>query len=95
MSQEKGKYIWVKFDEITIEAVQNGASGNPGETIFTSIVFTRVEDTTAPATPTGGTFNKPIPKDINSEGKPIWSDGIPTGNGALWSSRASFESTKH
>jgi hypothetical protein len=93
MPQKEGEDNWVKFDEITIEAVQNGASGNPGETIFTSVVFTRVEGATVPATPKGGTFNSPIPTD--PEGKAIWSDGIPTGNGALWSSRASFESTKH
>ena len=51
-----------------------------GNASFTSVVFKR--SATQPATPTGGSFDTPVP-----EG---WSDGVPPGDDTLWMSMRTF-----
>lgn len=55
-----------------------------GISIFTSIVFTRSNET--PAKPEGGNYDNPVP-DGN-----VWSDAIPAGEAVLWSSKRVFAS---
>lgn len=55
-----------------------------GISIFTSIVFTRSNET--PEKPEGGNYDNPVP-DGNT-----WSDGIPSGEAVLWSSKRVFAS---
>lgn len=68
----------VASQEIII--TRDGADGSGAA--FTSIVFTRSE--TKPATPTGGTYENPIP---TSGG---WTDAPDGGTDPLWMSRARF-----
>lgn len=52
---------------------------------FKSIVFKRFTPTiqqSSPATPSGGTYDNPVPSG--------WSDGIPGGNGPIWASTCTF-----
>ena len=58
--------------------------GEKGETKFMSTVFKRSQS--KPAAPTTGNFDNPVP---TSEG---WYDGIPEGNGLLWTSHRMFSS---
>lgn len=55
-----------------------GEKGDAGD--FTSIVFKRAS--TAPATPSGGTYEHPVPTG--------WHDGIPDGTDLLWASTSIF-----
>ena len=59
--------------------------GSPGQGVYKSIVFKRSSDN-SPITskPTGGTFSNPIPSG--------WSDGIPSGVGAVYQSSRLFTS---
>lgn len=54
-----------------------------GQSVYTSTVFKRSTGG-APSTPTGGSFDNPIPSG--------WSDGIPGGNGDLYTSHRTFTS---
>lgn len=56
----------------------NGYSNLP----FISTVFTR--SASAPTTPTGGTFDNPLPTSSD------WSDGVPAGTAKLWMSHRKF-----
>ena len=56
----------------------NGYSNLP----FISTVFTR--SASAPSTPTGGTFDNPLPTSSD------WSDGVPAGTAKLWMSHRKF-----
>ena len=56
----------------------NGYSNLP----FISTVFTR--SASAPSTPTGGTFDNPLPTSSD------WSDGVPSGTAKLWMSHRKF-----
>lgn len=74
-----------KGDEYSIEVqviVAESTTTSEGRGVFVSTVFIRSEE--QPTTPSGGTYNKPIP----SSGQ--WSDGIPTGSGPLWASHRKF-----
>ena len=57
---------------------------------FLSTVFARTA--TQPTTPTGGSYNSPIPTDIDTYGNLIWSDGIPAEieGTSLWMSQRLF-----
>ena len=63
-----------------------GVAGEPGKdgvspnASFKSTVFCRTNNN--PATPTGGSFNNPVPTG--------WSDGIPAGEAKLWASTRIF-----
>lgn len=82
---EPGQYLYIKtvrtwnngkttYSYSWTRSGLNGYSNLP----FRSSVFMRINS--APNTPVGGSFNSPIP---TTEG---WSDGIPSGSGALWMS---------
>ena len=62
-----------------------GEKGDAGQSIFISTVFKRSPDN-SPITlkPTGGSFTSPVPSG--------WSDGIPSGVGALYQSTRKFTS---
>jgi hypothetical protein len=88
-----GQYQWVSqgyLNEITNELEEgytwstpskfSGENGTSGDSSFKSIVFLR--SNTAPTTPTGGSYNSPVPIG--------WSDGIPNGDAVLWSSTRIF-----
>ena len=72
-SNNPADYIWTKYI---------GDQGIPGESVLSSIVFKR--SASAPATPTGGTFENPIPSG--------WSDGIPeeSNGNPVWMSTRVF-----
>lgn len=55
-----------------------------GQSTFKSTAFIRTN--TAPATPTGGSYESPIPTTVG------WSDGVPEGTSKLWSSTRIFTS---
>ena len=57
-----------------------------GEEFYESVIFTR--STEAPPTPSGGTFENPLPSNT------IWSDGIPDGTEQLWMTYKVFYSYK-
>lgn len=69
---------------------QNGLDGTTPTTHYKSIVFTRTN--TTPSTPTGGSYESPIPEDVDGGGDLIWSDGIPDGQEKVWSSSNVFHS---
>lgn len=54
---------------------------------FKSTVFARTN--TAPATPTGGSYESPIPE---YSGTQVWFDGIPSGTAQIWASSCTFYS---
>lgn len=54
-------------------------------TSFKSFVFKRASS--QPNAPTGGSYSSPIPNPVNG-----WSDGIPSGNDAVWMSSRTFAS---
>lgn len=65
-----------------------GEQGIPGvRGNFVSRVFCRKN--TKPSRPTGGNYGSPYPED-NVGGVPIWFDGIPSGEGIIWSSTRLF-----
>lgn len=65
-----------------------GEQGIPGvRGNFVSRVFCRKN--TKPSRPTGGSYESPYPED-NVGGVLIWSDGIPSGEGKIWSSTRLF-----
>lgn len=65
-----------------------GEQGIPGvRGDFVSRVFCRKN--TKPSRPTGGSYESPYPED-NVGGVLIWSDGIPSGEGIIWSSTRLF-----
>lgn len=66
--------VWGEYSDPAVFA-QFGKDGG-----FKSRVFLRTNN--APTTPTGGTYNNPIPNG--------WSDGIPSGTAILWSSVCTF-----
>lgn len=51
---------------------------------FKSTVFIRSEG--KPSAPSGGTYEIPLPTS-----SPVWSDGVPNGDGPLWLSTATFD----
>lgn len=61
---------------------QTVSKGTSGQGNYKSIVFKR--STTQPDTPTGGSYDNPVPSG--------WSDGIPSGDYALWMSTRIFTS---
>ena len=61
-----------------------------GVSIFTSTVFIRTNG--IPETPTGGSFEEPLPNNRDAGGKRIWHDGIPDGEEKLWASTRVFAS---
>ena len=61
-----------------------------GDTIFKSTTFRRYNG--IPTKPTGGTFEDPIPDDVDDNGVKLWSDGIPSGEEILWASTRIFSS---
>lgn len=61
---------------------EDGQDGISPNTAYKSTVFIR--SNTAPATPTGGSYAKPVPSG--------WSDGIPTGEAKVWASTRIFSS---
>lgn len=67
--------VWGEYSDPAVFA-QFGKDG-----AFKSRVFVRTN--TKPATPTGGTYDNPIPNG--------WSDGIPAGTAVLWSSVCTFK----
>ena len=75
-SNNPADYVWTKY------IGDQGIPGETGESVFSSIVFKR--SASAPTTPTGGTYFKPIP-----EG---WSDGIPeeSNGNPVWMSTRVF-----
>ena len=64
---------------------EQGVPGVRGD--FVSRVFCRKN--TKPSRPTGGSYESPYPED-NVGGVLIWSDGIPSGEGIIWSSTRLF-----
>ena len=66
---------------------KNGISPN---TAFKSTVFIR--SSIIPSTPTGGSYNNPIPDKLSDNILENWSDGIPTGEEILWASTRIFSS---
>ena len=76
---------------IDIPVIRDGLKGDAGP--FKSTVFTRdttlFKDNTA-YRPSGGTYKNPIPEDKDSNGNPVWHDGIPEGFAPLYSSHATF-----
>jgi len=68
----------------------DGSDGTTPTTHFKSIVFTRTN--TPPSTPNGGSYESPIPEDVDGGGDLIWSDGIPDGQEQVWSSSNTFHS---
>ena len=83
--------IWMAISQIsngvrgpwTVAKIKG--EGSPGQGIYKSIVYKRSSDN-SPITvaPTGGSFLQPVPLD--------WSDGIPTGVGAVYQSSRIFTS---
>lgn len=67
------------IDSETIYVVADGVNGTKGD--FKSTVFKR--QNTQPATPTGGTYDSPVPSG--------WSDGIPAGGQMVWASTRVFK----
>ncbi len=60
-----------------------GDPGDNGQSVFTSFVFVRSDST--PSTPTGGSFDEPVPDG--------WNDGIPTDSeNPIWMSKRIFTS---
>lgn len=57
---------------------------------FDSLAFTRTNST--PNTPSGGSYESPVPEDVDENGKLIWSDGIPSGTEQIWMSKCHFVS---
>lgn len=72
--------VCITWGSVRGQAGPKGESGLRGS--FKSRVFKR--QNTRPDTPTGGTYDSPIP----SEGG--WTDGIPTGKAIIWSSVCTF-----
>ena len=70
----------------TLGIVSNGKDGDIGISKFKSTVFIRSES--EPDTPSGGSWDNPLPDAIDIISK--WSDGIPDGNGPIWSSSRWF-----
>lgn len=62
---------------------ERGNDGKDGVSSFKSTVFIR--SNSMPKTPTGGTYDSPIPTST-----PAWSDGIPEGEYILWASNRVF-----
>ena len=71
--------VWGEYSEPALWA-------NFGDTSFKSTVFLR--SNTTPATPSGGSYESPIPTS-----SPAWSDGIPSGEQILWASTRVFTKT--
>ncbi len=63
-----------------------GEKGNTGQSSFKSTVFCRSNSASGPGTPTGGSYNSPVPTTSG------WSDGIPEGTAILWASTRIFTS---
>lgn len=72
-------------------------NGLPG--VFQSRAFTRTNDDISDITPTGGSYNSPIPSDSTKDGKTyVWYDGIPdetyrgitNGEAIIWSTTCTF-----
>ena len=83
---ENGNW-WIDGVDTGIPAT--GPSGAAGS--FKSIVFKRSIE--VPNTPTGGTYEDPIPHDPETNQR--WNDGIPSGEGMIWASSATFFSDNH
>lgn len=73
--RKKGS-VWGEYSEPALWA-------NFGDTSFKSTVFLR--SNSQPATPSGGSYESPIPTS-----SPAWSDGIPSGEQILWASTRVF-----
>ena len=86
-------HLW---DSETLYKTLDGAAGISvtGQGIFRSTVFTRTFDNISQAQPTGGSYaNRGIPDSTTFGGKTYtWSDGIPTGDGHVWSTTRIFTS---
>lgn len=65
---------------------KDGSNGQDGQSSFTSYVFKRVVGEEIPARPTGGSYSNPIPSTGN------WTDGVTSGQGALYLSSRIFTS---
>ena len=85
--------VWGSWNVIRIK----GETGSPGvapNASFKSIVFVRMNGT--PDTPTGGSYNSPVPTSLagqNAAGQNVyWEDGIPAGGEMLWASSRIFSS---
>ena len=80
----KGSELW---DAETLPKTLDGDNGVsvPGQGVYVSTVYRRSwTDLTSSDRPTGGSYNSPVPSG--------WSDGIPTGEGHIWSSYRIFTS---
>lgn len=64
-----------------------------GVSSFKSTAFIRTNNT--PSTPTGGSYESPLPTDKDADGNLLWSDGIPEGESILWASVCTFHSNGH
>ena len=84
-SKDNGKdEPWVLVDKETVPILADAADA------FKSTVFTRSEN--EPAIPQGGSYDSPIPEDLDEYGWHIWEDGIPSGEAVLWASVRTFTS---
>lgn len=60
-----------------------------GNSAFRSTVFLRSNE--EPSTPSAtGSYESPVPEDVDGNELPLWSDGIPPGDAMLWSSSRVF-----
>lgn len=87
-------YLW-NYEEIIYSEGEPTSSdphiiGHYGVAAFKSTVFIRSD--TKPNTPTGGSYNNPIPDKLSDNILENWSDGIPAGETVLWASTRIFSS---
>lgn len=91
-----GRISWDADGDVTLTGVKMSFNElvdvpdfTDGISIYTSTIFLRSNE--EPAVPEGGSFSDPLPR-ISINNGIIWEDGIPEGDGVLWTSTRIFAS---
>ena len=91
----KGKKINGVVDDTTWVILrtkgEKGDDGDDGVPSFLSSAYIKTNDDISAISVTGGTYSSPIPTSLYSGDS--WTDGVPTGPGALWFVQVKFEQT--
>lgn len=70
---------------------EKGDDGSDGIPSFLSSAYIRTNDDISASSVTGGTYASPVP--TSTIGGQSWSDGVPSGPGALWFTQVKFSQT--